>query len=611
MSDDATLVLDWLESGDAARLRQTDLAEGGGSLAAHLVAAGRPALADGLAGAEGEMGGGEGPPAAVQFVLAQALARYVALDPAHERFEAADQLLGHDRGVWRAFRHEAAGAIAADPTARSSLEQRLQAEPALLLLSPELVAMHSRVPPADLAEHHSRSASVRDMWAPNGFISTRLRSGLEHDVLRAIDPGAWLRTVEMHSFIEPVVDLVESANFKDMAELVPILGAAAPAFDGDGRWQRDRFSVFPLLTSAGHILRGRAGLDPLLGPADASAFAADLDSLIDALAARPDWTWLGHAWLQRLAWEEYATGAWAPSPAVAVGEPLWRVMVSVAARLQPLEHPLAWIREEEATWRLNRLVAALVPLAVVADGKTAPDLLEEVVKENLATSTMIPRVLQDRRTASVRVLASALEELPAPSLWLRRAWDGAFGSRDRLRSWRGRSVADGRDAGAVAAAAACALLVRSLGDPDRQARSNDLWDALRGSVVETWLTIPEPRDAAWEVCADWLARTFQPSHLATLPAERRSRLAAFLNPLEAPSRGFVGVLAALVRTGVPVGEIDEALEGLTVAEITARAIEDARRSAPAGYHDRAALAELERVGAELRASTVHSATVLD
>lgn len=597
MSDDVTLILEWLEDADPARLWQASLAQGTTSLIAHLRAAGRSRLAEELADGDVDIGCDQAS-ARSQLVLAKALARYVARDPVHERFEAVDQLLGRHPDAWQAFLCGAANAIGRDPVSASRLRDRLAAEPALLLTDPGAVAMHSYMPPANLADHHARSATVRDMWATGGFSEIRLRSHMEHAVLRAMDPQVWVQIVELHSFLDPVANLLNGTHFRDISDLVPLLAAAAPAFDCEGRWLRDRFSVFPLLATAGDLLRGSAGLSPQHGAADAGAFARDLDTLMEVLSARPDWTWLGYAWLQRLAWEEWATDAWRPSSDGVIDQPLWQIISRLAGRLPPLDAPLVWIREEEINWRLNRLVAALLPLAL-HDGVAAAALLADAICEDFATSTMIPRSLQDRRTAFVRVLALALEALPDPTSWFGRSWESAFRSRDRLRTIDGRSATEGRDSGALAAAAACALLVSSFEDPSRQAVASDLWEALRGSVIETWLTVADPRDETWLKCVEWLALTFAQLHACVAPEKRRARLSALLNPLADPSRRFVAILMVLVRTGVSVDEIDRALDRFTVATITGRVIEDARLDASSAFDQKNALEELVAFGRKL------------
>lgn len=599
MNADANVILSWLEAADAAGLRAQDRHEGPGSLVAHLRASGRNDLAGEVTRAEDEHTPHDEPPKPIELAIAVALVRYVANDPAHVRFEVVDQLLSHHPSVWRSFLDEAALAIDADATVRAALEDRLAAEPALHLSDPGRVALYSRLSPADLAEHHRRSATVRDMWSRNGFARVTMRSSLEHRVMRAIDPIAWLRLVEGHTIPDAVADLVEGAHFQDMAELATMLVAAAPAFDVDGSWLRERIAIFPLLSAAGRLLLEQAGLGPTPGKGNADAFAGSLDTLITTTSTRHDWPWLGHSWLQQLVWEEDAWSRWRDNPDAQVNEALWTLMKRIASSLQPLADPIAWVNADKLDWRHDRLMAALLPIGMGPHASKGPEILALAVVGDLITKTKVPRGLNNRSTIFVQIMALTLDASPDPSVWLPVVWKDSFTARDRMRTMRGVLAAKGRDAGAIAAAAACAWMIRSAQSLEHSMAAGEMWAALCSAVTEAWLTTVGTREATWEVCAVWLAISFDALHSGADRDERRMRLASFLRPVRSPSRIYLALLAALVRNGVSVQEIDEALGAPDVKEVATRTIGDARRREPKDFHAKQDLAALAKIVAQL------------
>lgn len=599
MNTDANAILDWLEAADAAGLRARDRHEGPGSLVAYLRAIGRTDLAREVTRAQSEHTPDDEPPKPVELAISVALVRYVANEPAHVRFEVVDQLLSHHPSVWQSFLDEAALAIDADAKVRAALEDRLAAEPALHLSDPGRVALHSPLSPADLAEHHRRSATVRDMWSSNGFARVTMRSSLEHRVMRAIDPIAWLRLVEGHTIPDAVADLVEGAHFQEMAELATVLVAAAPAFDEEGSWLRERIVIFPLLSAASRLLMEQAGLGPTPGKGNPNAFAGSLDTLIAATSTRHDWPWLGHSWLQQLVWEEDAWGRWRDNPEAQVDEALWTMMKRIASSLQPLADPIAWVNADELNWRHDRLMAALLPIGIGPNASKGPAILALAVVGDLITKTKVPRGLNNRRTIFVQTLALTVDASPDPSVWLRDMWKDSFAARDRMRTMRGVLAAEGRDAGAIAAAAACAWLIRSTQSSERSMAANEMWAALCSTVTEAWLTNVGTREATWEACAEWLAISFDALHPGADRDERRSRLASFLHPVRSPSRIYLVLLAALVRNGVSVQEIDEAVGTPDVKEVVTRTIGDARSRDSKNFHDKQDLAALAKIVAQL------------
>ncbi|HEX8262086.1 MAG TPA: hypothetical protein VF547_04350 [Allosphingosinicella sp.] len=598
MNDDVATVLAWLEKTDANRRpRRSDLKGSAGSLAVHLRHHGSIELAEEMARLDRE---GEGADVGLnaELALAEALAEYVARNPSHARFEAVDLLLGTGPGPWRRFLDKAAEALRKNPSSLASLRERLEAEPALLIEAPAQVALASPIDFRALAEHHRLHAAARDMWGMSGWGGLHMLSALEHKLMRRADPQAWLRIVERFQFPEPVFDLVGGADFDGMEEIAIFVAAAAPAYREDGTWRSDRMTVFALIAAGVQVLRRHAGLGPAGEPPDAAALDRDLSLLLDSAAGRPDFQWLGHAWLQQLAWQDRSWRAWRGRPGGAVGEPLSKIMSAIAARLEPLQHPVAWTRAEEPLWRLDRLVAAMLPAVVRGHGGGR---LDEVVAEAIELDLVPRNGLSDSvsrgGSAFVRAMSAALDCAPEPASWLDEVWRKSFPRHDRLRSWRGREAAEGHDPGALAVAAACAWLIRFGDAPGRLRQSRRLWDRLAGAVTETWLTRAEPRDPLWMICARWLAIRFPSLHEGS--EEASARLGKLLRALRSPARPFLDMLVDLRAGDVALADLDAALDGYTVSALSDRAVDDARRRNPVSFDDKQELAELERLRATL------------
>ena len=598
MSPAHETVLEWLLAAGPERLRRETLTEGDVSLAARLRRQGQDELAAQLV-PEDDEGGAPAPTPVVEFALAETLAEYVTLDPSRRRFEATDQLLHHEDAVWRSFRDRTVEILRSSASRLAALRSRLDGEPDLILSDPGSVALHSRWSTSELALHHAESASVRDMWHSGGFADLHMISDLEYRILRLAEPAAWLGIMERFTFSQPVFGLIEGGALDDALEIAALLAAASPAFDGAGGWDRRRIVPFQLLTAAERVLQRHAGLVREGIPADDDAFATGVDAVVSALAGRADATWLGHAWLQQLAWEDRMGHAWHRSYATGDEAPLWRIMTAVAARLRPLPDPIAWIGAEEDTWCCDRLVACLLPVVIGVAPAAAPDILAGVIGGNLVPCTSLDRALRNADTVFMRTIAAALSEVGDPSAWFRAAWLDCFAARDRLRSWHGGTEGKRLDPGALAACCACALLVRTAGEEQRRIASTALWEALRGSVVEATLTNVGSGEGIWALCARWLTITFTEVHTALGEAGRVSRLGALLNPLQRTSSGFLQLLRDLVDGGVAVAEIDAALEGPPLEAVVRRTLENARRAGRTDFNGRQALRALEQLSAHL------------
>lgn len=593
MTGEESAILEWLEGREAIGIRRQDLAEGGASLAAELRRGGHVQLASGIEAIADPEGPNEAVPG-VSAALAGALARYAAGVPDHERFEVVDQLLGYDEASWSLFQSRTAELLKADPATFEALKDRLAAEPALLETAPETVAMHGLIPAATLAEHHRRGASVRGMWGSewNGI---QMRSITEHAIVRRADPAAWLGILESHTFPEPVLSLIEGSAFDTVEELTPLLSAAAPAFDEQGGWSGERFVIFPLIAAAARLLQRLAGLGQNAQEPDGEAFATALDTIVSTLATRSDFQWSGHAWLQQLAWEDRVQRVWVPFRGKGLQDLPWAIAASLATRLEPLDDPISWIAHEDATFRLDRLVAALLPIAHRSGQTSARLVLASLVRQNLVNTSPLPRAIGGSKTLVSKTLSLAISTQADTADWFSAIWRDCFAVRDRLRHAAGRTATKGRDPGALALACGSAAISGWNSALERAYTLGDLWDAMRAAVVETALTTDHGPDSTCSTAARWLALTFSAIHHGMDAAKRNMRLTSLIGPMAADPHEYAELVSLLVEGGATVLEIDAALPGPSVEERFDRILAEARSRAPEGYVQREMLGRLEKL----------------
>jgi hypothetical protein len=591
VTGEESAILEWLKARRAIGIRRQDLAEGKASLAAELRRRGHDQLASGIetiADAESSDEAGPG----VSAALAGALADYAAGAPDHERFEVVDQLLSYDEESWSLFQSRMVERLKADPATFEALKDRLAAEPALLETAPETVAMHSAIPAATLAEHHRRGAYVRGMWG-SGWNGIQMRSTTEHATVRRADPVAWLGILEGHTFPDPVLSLVEGSAFDAVEELIPLLSAAAPAFDEQGGWSGERFVIFPLIAAATRLLQRLAGLGQSGQEPNGEAFAEALETIVSTLATRSDFQWSGHAWLQQLAWEDRVQRVWVPVRGKGLQDLPWVIAASLATRLEPLDDPISWIAREDATFRLDRLVATLLPIAHRSGQTSAGPVLASLVRQNVVDTSLLPRAFGGSKTLVSRTLALAISTQADTADWFSAIWRDCFAVRDRLRHAAGRAATKGRDPGALALACGCAVISGWKSAPERTDILGDLWDAMRAAVVETALTADQGPGSTCSTAARWLAISFSAVHHGMDAATRSVRLASLIGPLAADPHEHAELVSLLVEGGATVIEIDAALPGPSVKERFDRILADARRRAVEGYVQREMLGRLE------------------
>lgn len=323
---------------------------------------------------------------------------------------------------------------------------------------------------------------------------------------------------------------------------------------------------------------------------------------MSVLARRSDFQWLGHAWLQQLAFEDRARRVWVPSGDKGLKDLPWAVASALATRLVPLEDPISWITREATAFRLDRLVAALLPIAHHSGPTTAGSLLGDVILKNFVDTSGLPRAIVDSNTLVSKTLSLALSKQANIADWFSATWKDCFAVRDRLRHASSRTATEGRDPSALALACGSAVIARWNSAQERADTLGELWDAMRVAVVETSLTTSNAPESTVSVAARQLALTFSAMYKSSDNATRKMRLTSLLSPLTVDANEYAELVYFLVKGGTTVPEIDAAIPGPSVKKRFERILDDAQRRRHEGYVQLQTLERLQNRWREISGS---------
>jgi len=299
-------------------------------------------------------------------------------------------------------------------------------------------------------------------------------------------PGPFLACLDAsppyvaHAAISAAVPWTRSAIEK-------LIALAPSAYAGDGEVQK-RPAIFALLDEAPKtILRTTQS-----GGEDLEAATA---RLLDSVAARSDFAFLGRAWLQELNHEGGRNRHGCEDQSTVCEALLWLL----AQRLPALPMPRAlWIKQEEPLWQVDRLLAEVAIDLATNRRDCAAALLADGVAEGWVTSTGRDRALL---TDSVegKLIRATLGPLDDPVGWFDDVWLRIYDARER-QSFSSRRTVD--DIASVALAWAVAGLNGCEGsDPA------PYWHRIVEAICEDHLSrsmafLPdEPRDAVVRVAA--------------------------------------------------------------------------------------------------------------
>lgn len=588
MSDPVALIRRWLERRGTRLPRREDLGGGAHSLASWLRDAGETELAEAFDHRGAPVMGR--PSSDAELALAQALGAFVAGNPDCRRLETADQLLSYARDCCDAFREAAVAGLRVDPSQTDALEARL------LQTATNLPTRDSGMVAA-LASRHATRNSPRDLWLSHPFSAqAELRQMDGHDLLCRVRPDAWLALAERLPAPEAAAWLVADANIQNVNALNFLIARAAPAFAPDEAWNAGARAIYPLLGIAEQQLQRSAGLGPMPEPASLQTFLSELTAILGHLERRPDFPWIGFAWLQDLLWQERSTRLWGVRDGLGLEDAITRITEALAGRLGAHPHPLGWIAAEEPLWRSCRASAVLMPL-ILSDQGAIGQVLDALVLDDLLSTTALADALMASDTATSRIFGTALLSLPDPASWLRDRWNDSFATRDRLFHWQGVWAADGKHPGAIIVAFGCAALAQLRHAPQRTVSASGLWRALCDIVCEARITRGGAPGKIWEVAARWLALTAG-DFLADLPeASRTNTLRGFLLRHREFATEFLELIRQLRKGGMPLTAVDAALAPHRTVEFAERLLARTRRQPPRSRFEREHHERIERISA--------------
>lgn len=496
---------------------------------------------------------------AAETALGTAAGVVVGEEPDDRAFDLASRLMQRFSGVRNSFCSSAERALAENASAPTRLRDMLLRRVDDFTAAPRRTTyLQNGANACALVGAYWTQARVRDAWCNSPWSPNMLlRHEAAYYLLMRLDPDKWLHVVERFPAPEPVAHIIQDCRpERDLGRLLQLIETAAAPFASDGTWRREHKAIFHLLQAAERLLASLAG--PTEAGGNPVTFEKALNQVVEAFAGRPDASPLGHAWLEELAWKDYATGQWrAPrTGTAAVPDALARVFAAVG-RATPLRaDPLNWIEGQDDTWRGDRLIAVL---ATVRE-RAAPDevgalLIEAALRDVGGTE----RMLSGGATLAGAVVGDAVARLPNPAAWMQSLWERTFPLRDRARH---RSVRDSgivRDVNLLCIAWGVAGLERL--DPSVRI-AHDLWIELAEIIREARLTVGD-----WDVAGHaaeaqrCLALMWPPIfHQRPTPGAPGS-LSEFLGPFASPDREYLSIIVALDGLGVSLDEISSASGG--------------------------------------------------
>ena len=424
---------------------------------------------------------------AAELALGRALGILVADDPDDPTFDLASDIRQRFQGTGGAYWSFAARGLARNPEGSVLLKAMLSRRIDDFTAAPRRSAhlMNRGNTCALVAAYFDEGARLRDVWCNGPHASQMfLRHSSAYGLLLRLDPDSWLGVIERFPAPEPVAQVVRDCRpERDPAVLCSLIRTASSPFAPDGRWRRECKAVFHLLQAAERLLATLAG--PVTAGGDPRAFEALLADVQSAFASRSDASALGHAWLEELAWKDYATGEWrAFRDDPAVPNALRRLFVAVGAATPPRDNALEWIEGKDDVWRGDRLLAAVVAMRSRASPADVGAFLTKVLSSDLGGR--IERVLSRGETLAAAIIGDAVAGLPDPAAWLDDVWNLSFPLRDRARHPSPRGTAAAEDANLLCVAWGIAGLEQL----DQTGPSaSGLWQRLAAAIQETLVTI--------------------------------------------------------------------------------------------------------------------------
>lgn len=482
-------------------------------------------------------------------------------------------------GAWDAFAAELPECLRSDVAAQegfwrelASLVETVRAEPERYALTAHRESVRAAV------EAYREMPEVGEAWETRLDSYVLLDEGFLFTVARRIDPERYL--AHLGRLPHPVF-VGQCVDGGECGDLPGLIRAAPPAFDGAGAYRPEGMVIISLLQACAAECRRRAwgGRDTPrpVGPADEGSLEparADLEAFADAalevLFDRGDAIAVGWLWLERLVFEGEHRGLWRCDRQQGTGlvlDPLMGLISRLSARLEPRADRLAWIREAQDLWRVDRIAAVLA----VATGRepAEPETRETLLGELLiglepAYAGAVQAIERSDcivgRIGAVHVLGAA-----EPERFVGNLWDELRPVRERAWHFGSEEVRNGVAELAVLWAV-CAMEMAA-GDLRRK-----LWLAL-SSILESAMQTDHPSSPGgfWPATLRRLCRSAS-AILTGAPAEDLDVLAELIRPRVRADDLFFELVFVLENGGIDRSVIEAAVArwGLGLADLARR-----------------------------------------
>ncbi len=282
--------------------------------------------------------------------------------------------------------------------------------------------------------------------------------------------------------------------------------------------------------------------------------------ILDVLAARPDGTALGYAWLQYLIWSGHAPGRWRKGTESGPPARLLTVLQLLAAWLPRHREPEQWVEEEQEPWRNDRIYSVLIVLLSrePMEPRRVANFFESVLKQDLATSGNLGRFASDSTLHERYIIGSSIAAIPDATGWFGRLWADLFNLRDRARRYRhGYHSRVPANVGQIMVIwGLCGL--GFVGVASEGART--LWVQLELAVREGILTEGvRLHSDAWRAALCWLGAYWPSIFSDDPPTGDPGSLDDFVSFWAAPHSEFAVLINELHTRGVTIAQIGRSL----------------------------------------------------
>lgn len=334
-------------------------------------------------------------------------------------------------------------------------------------------------------------------------------------------------------------------------EVGPLIVAAPAAFDGNGNFRGAGAVALQLLDIAtdavDHIKResekgiqGPIDKPDLLEPVIARC-KSEIEALLERLFARHDAIPLAWAWLERLT--SHGKKPSPPRKASAFAVHIsWLFIAAIAQRLHRRDDWKEWILQQNAFWRIHRLVSVLAVGALREEPDT--NLLRQALEWALTESDLDCPGLDSAIGNEASILTSiggrAISALPDPIAWFANTWADLRPVRER--NWRsGTSGGKQNSMGEL-------LVVWGLSARGQLVATEQkaIWKTLERSIRDAWQTDTFGYAPIWSQALILLFDTFDlDKDDSGAPAVQQ--LADALLPYIAASHGFLLLVISLTH----------------------------------------------------------------